>query len=251
MSDSIRVIAICVFRRADSILVSGAFDSVKNAMFYRPLGGGVLAGESSRDAVVREIKEEIGCEVVDLELLGVLENVFTLEGRPGHEIVFMYMRTAHRFDAIFCDALSWIRTRSDFEAALRGFRDALRPGGLLLFLGAPEGAPSGRGRQLLHERWREASPHALDWHHAEGQVTCTKMSMAELGADYLDRHHLFLIEEAGAQRLERATIRESVQWSWDRLVPLFSSAGFSDLSTYAVRSWSSRGMAAGLNVAVR
>jgi hypothetical protein len=149
--------------------------------------------------------------------------------------------TTERFDAIFCDALSWVRTQSDFEAALDGFRSALRPGGVVLFLGAPEGVSVDQGRRLLLERFKTSARHSLEWHHSEAGVTCTKLSCAELGEDFLDRHHLFLIEEADARRLDAVIIRESVQWSWDRLVDLFTKAGFRDLHTYGVRQWSSRG----------
>ncbi len=86
----IRPIAICLFRNGDHILAAEGFDSVKQTQFYRPLGGGVEFGEHSRDALAREIKEELGAEIEDARLLGVIENVFTLEGRPGHEVVFVY-----------------------------------------------------------------------------------------------------------------------------------------------------------------
>lgn len=86
----IRVIAICLFRRDDQILVFEGFDSAKGTHFYRPLGGGVDAGETSTEAIVREIREEVGAEVTDLHLVGVLESIFTVNGRAGHEIVFVY-----------------------------------------------------------------------------------------------------------------------------------------------------------------
>jgi SAM-dependent methyltransferase len=181
-----------------------------------------------------------------------------LARNEGHHIPFFVASwhdlptcTPQRFDAIFCDALSWLRTRHAFQEALQGLREALQPGGALLFLGAPEGTPDDRGAQLLQERWHAQPHYALDWSHTDGHVTCTKMSVGALGADFLDRHHVFLIEEAGAQRLECVTIRESAHWSWARLVALFHEAGFSHLSTYAVQQWSSRGMPAGLNVATR
>jgi ADP-ribose pyrophosphatase YjhB (NUDIX family) len=89
-AEPIRVVALCVIRRDDSILVFEGFDSVKGTPFYRPLGGGIERGETSQKACMRELKEEIDTEVTDLKLLGVLENIFTLEGKPGHEIVFVY-----------------------------------------------------------------------------------------------------------------------------------------------------------------
>jgi len=90
MSKPIRVVSICVIRRDDSILVLEAFDSVRGMPFYRPLGGGVERGETSKQAVIREIREEIGAEITDLRLLGTLESIFTIEGQLGHEVVFVY-----------------------------------------------------------------------------------------------------------------------------------------------------------------
>ena len=86
----IRPIVICLFRRAGRILVSEAYDPTKGEYFCRPLGGGIEFGEHSRDAMLREISEELGAEVERLELVGVLENIFTYEGAPGHELVFVY-----------------------------------------------------------------------------------------------------------------------------------------------------------------
>ncbi|MDZ7343929.1 MAG: NUDIX hydrolase [candidate division KSB1 bacterium] len=86
----IRVIAICVFRREESILVFDGYDAVKETYYYRPLGGGVEPGETTRETVAREIAEELSLQIDALELLGVLENIFVLEGQPKHEIVFVY-----------------------------------------------------------------------------------------------------------------------------------------------------------------
>ena len=87
---SIRVIAICLFHHNGSILVAEGIDSVKNERFARPLGGGIEPGESSGDAIIREIREETSQEITNLRLLGVLENLFTYEGKSCHEIVFVY-----------------------------------------------------------------------------------------------------------------------------------------------------------------
>jgi 8-oxo-dGTP pyrophosphatase MutT (NUDIX family) len=90
MDRPIRVVALCVLQRGNSILVFEGFDSIKGTPFYRPLGGGVEPGETSKQACIREIREEIGTEVTDLKLLGTLENIFTLEGEFRHEVVFVY-----------------------------------------------------------------------------------------------------------------------------------------------------------------
>jgi 8-oxo-dGTP pyrophosphatase MutT (NUDIX family) len=92
----IRPIVLCLFRHGDRILVSRDYDSVKQEHYYRPLGGGIEFGETSRDAIIREIREELGAEIEDVIWLGTLENLFILEGEPGHEIVLVY-------DATFVD----------------------------------------------------------------------------------------------------------------------------------------------------
>ncbi|MGW4060608.1 NUDIX hydrolase [Amycolatopsis sp. NPDC004747] len=87
---SIRPIALAVIRRGDSLLVFEARDDVKGETFHRPLGGGIEFGEHSKDALVREFGEELGAEIEVGDRLGVLENVFTWQDRPGHEIAFVF-----------------------------------------------------------------------------------------------------------------------------------------------------------------
>ncbi|MGI0491666.1 NUDIX hydrolase [Alkalinema pantanalense CENA528] len=86
----IRPIAICLFRNGQRILVSEGFDPVKQRYFCRPLGGGIEFGESSQEAIAREILEETGQAIRNIQLLGVLENRFLYNGQLGHEIVFVY-----------------------------------------------------------------------------------------------------------------------------------------------------------------
>jgi ADP-ribose pyrophosphatase YjhB (NUDIX family) len=93
----IRVRVICVFRRGDTILVSFARDPRNGRRYARTIGGGVEVGERTEDALRREIREELAAEIERPHLLGVLENIFTIEGRQVHEIVFVY-------DAQFADA---------------------------------------------------------------------------------------------------------------------------------------------------
>ena len=86
----IRVIAICVFRNEKKILVTQAFDLVKNQTFYRPVGGGVEFGEKSEDTIHREIMEELKQEVTELHYLATFENIFVFNEEAGHEIVQVY-----------------------------------------------------------------------------------------------------------------------------------------------------------------
>ena len=47
-------------------------------------------GERAADALRREIREELGEEITEIRLLDVVENLFTVDGRAGHEIAFVY-----------------------------------------------------------------------------------------------------------------------------------------------------------------
>ncbi|WP_107330446.1 NUDIX hydrolase [Metapseudomonas otitidis] len=90
MSNRIRAVALCLLRQGNRILVNEAHDPVKQQTFCRPLGGGIEFGETSAQAVAREIREELGAEVKALRLLGTLENLFVYNGKPGHELVIIY-----------------------------------------------------------------------------------------------------------------------------------------------------------------
>ncbi len=92
----IRPLALCVFQREGKIFVSRGYDAHKDEVFYRPIGGRIEFGERGRDALEREVREEINAAVADLVYLGTLENIFTYEGKPHHEIVRIY-------DGAFCD----------------------------------------------------------------------------------------------------------------------------------------------------
>ncbi|MBU6229401.1 MAG: NUDIX hydrolase [Cyanobacteria bacterium REEB459] len=86
----IRAIALCLLHQGDQILVQEGYDSITHQRFARPLGGGIDFGETSQQAVVREIQEELGADITAVKLLVTVESIFDYEGKPGHEIVFVY-----------------------------------------------------------------------------------------------------------------------------------------------------------------
>jgi ADP-ribose pyrophosphatase YjhB (NUDIX family) len=90
MTPRIRAKAICVCRRGGDVLVGRGHDRVKRETFYGPPGGGIEFGERAADAVRREFLEELDAGLADVALLGVLENIFTYEDVPGHEITFVF-----------------------------------------------------------------------------------------------------------------------------------------------------------------
>lgn len=86
----VRAKAIAIVRQGDRVLVERGYDPVAGSRFYRAIGGHIDFGERAAHTVAREWREEYGLTLEDVRPLGVLENLFTYEGRPGHEIVFAF-----------------------------------------------------------------------------------------------------------------------------------------------------------------
>ncbi len=74
----IRPISLAVIRHDDRILVFEGHDPSRDERFYRPLGGGIESGERAEDAVKRELREEVGAELINVRYIGTLENLFDL-----------------------------------------------------------------------------------------------------------------------------------------------------------------------------
>jgi ADP-ribose pyrophosphatase YjhB (NUDIX family) len=76
-------------RSGDRVLVSKMREP-GSEQFFRPAGGGIEFRETSEQAARRELVEELGLEVREIRSLGVVENIFTFEGEPRHEICFLF-----------------------------------------------------------------------------------------------------------------------------------------------------------------
>lgn len=90
LKDQIRGLSIAIIKNNGRILVSPGYDKEKNQHFYRLIGGGIEFGETSMEALEREMKEELDAELINHKLVATLENIFTFNGDPGHEICFIY-----------------------------------------------------------------------------------------------------------------------------------------------------------------
>ena len=125
---NIRVKAYAVFRRGREILVNEVRESDGTLKGFRIPGGHVEFGEKAFDAVQREIREELGAEIENLRMMPMIENVYTYNGAPGHEVIFTY--TAEFIDKSFY-------ARDSFEA----FEDSGKP--FTLFWLDPAKCPAG------------------------------------------------------------------------------------------------------------
>lgn len=95
MNNSIRVKVMCLVTDGKRVLVGKGHDSLKKEDFYRVLGGSLNFGETVKDGMLREIKEELDCKVEDMKLVDVIENIFVYEGKKGHEITFLFRGYLH------------------------------------------------------------------------------------------------------------------------------------------------------------
>ncbi len=86
----IRVRAAAVFISGNRILVDVVKNSDDDRIWHIPPGGGVRYGESSRDALKREIDEELGWKISNERLIGSFESVHSINGIREHEISFVY-----------------------------------------------------------------------------------------------------------------------------------------------------------------
>lgn len=86
---SIKVKALGLHWQEGKLLAAEVLDDQGHLKGVRPLGGSVEFGEHWQSALIREFKEELG---VDVEVIGtplVMENIYTHEGEPGHEVLFI------------------------------------------------------------------------------------------------------------------------------------------------------------------
>ncbi len=86
----IRPKAIGILWRGDAILVCAVPNDDGTTKGWRPLGGTIEFGETAAQTLKRELFEEIGATVSIGAQLGVIENIYTHQGEPGHEIMFVY-----------------------------------------------------------------------------------------------------------------------------------------------------------------
>lgn len=90
LEGKIRPIVIGIIMHEGRLFVAEGHDSVKIETFYRPPGGAIEFGERSHETLIREFREELDTAIQPVRYLGMLENLFTCNGKPGHEIVLCY-----------------------------------------------------------------------------------------------------------------------------------------------------------------
>ncbi|MGC8687393.1 MAG: NUDIX hydrolase [Candidatus Micrarchaeia archaeon] len=82
--------AMLICTHNGKVLLQKHKDQKKGFEFYRLLGGHIEFSERSDKAIRRELMEELHTRISGLKLEGIIENMFEMDGKKGHEIVFVY-----------------------------------------------------------------------------------------------------------------------------------------------------------------
>ncbi len=120
----IKVKAVCLLIQGNMVLVADGASmksdirKIVPSSFYRVIGGSVNFNEKAQDAVRREVREEVGTEIQNLEFLTITENIFIYAGEPEHEVIFLYKgklssvfdtnKTIHVFDDGYEFDMIWV-----------------------------------------------------------------------------------------------------------------------------------------------
>jgi 8-oxo-dGTP pyrophosphatase MutT (NUDIX family) len=86
-----RQAALCLFRRGDTVLLTELNDPLSGAVLHRPPGGGLESGETPEQAVRRELLEELGIRLTNLQLLGAIDHIWYWKGREVHERAWIFL----------------------------------------------------------------------------------------------------------------------------------------------------------------
>lgn len=86
MKKNIETIARAVVIKKGKILICGAKGKSR---YYFP-GGHVEFGEAADDALARELKEELGAKIDNMEFIGFVENVFNQDKKDHHELNLVF-----------------------------------------------------------------------------------------------------------------------------------------------------------------
>lgn len=90
--------------------------------FYWVTGGRVKLGETTEEAILREIREELGVEAEVARLYSIAEKFFTVDGVFYHELEYLYLIKPFDiakidYGAVHCDSpdisLVWMDTDSE------------------------------------------------------------------------------------------------------------------------------------------
>ncbi len=134
--NKIRPLAVCIIKHNGKLLSGVGYDRLKNETFYRLLGGGIEFGEKAEETLQREFKEELNTGIENIKYITTLENIFTYEGKKGHEIVFVFEGDLTNKELYQKDNIPILDSKEKGKAVWKNISD-FKSGKLILY---PDGA---------------------------------------------------------------------------------------------------------------
>lgn len=129
---AIRPLALCIIKNQDKILVMDGYDPKKDQVFYRFLGGGIEFGEHGEEALRREFQEELATGLENIKFVTAVENIFTFDGKRGHEIVLVYEAGLANRDIYNQESVPILDSKGGHKASWQKIRD-FKEGKLILY----------------------------------------------------------------------------------------------------------------------
>lgn len=88
--NKVRGKAIGLVKHDNKLLVFEVLDDYGKLKGWCPIGGGIEFGETAKEALVREVYEELKCDAIVTGNPIICENIFEHHGSMGHEIIFAF-----------------------------------------------------------------------------------------------------------------------------------------------------------------
>lgn len=82
--------ALALIWRGPELLMIRVNEEDGDVRGYRPIGGGIEFGETSKETIKREIMEELGVEFIPVNFIGYVENIYQMGGHTGHELMALW-----------------------------------------------------------------------------------------------------------------------------------------------------------------
>ena len=107
-TERVELTVLCLVENGDKILLLNRKDSSWSG--YTLPGGHVEPGEPVIDAVIREMKEETGLDVIDPRLVGIKNFPIDKDAKDGRYIVFLFKTDKFKGDIVSSTEgeISWV-----------------------------------------------------------------------------------------------------------------------------------------------